>query len=122
MSASWKSIVVTFTLFLLPASGMAMAANYPAALAREVAQYPQAELDYVNEAPDTATAVFNAAVTAEQVVSYYRGVLAGRGWRETAQLTIGDAHALEFSRDGEVISINIVTTGGGTTVALTLNP
>jgi hypothetical protein len=109
-----------FILLLSLVSPLA-AAGYPAALEREVPPLPQAQLDSAAEYGEGASAVLNVRGSVDQAAEYYRGQLAGKGWNTTADVTIGNARALEFSRDQSTITVSIMPTSAGTTVAVTLS-
>lgn len=118
--SSLRIRVLLFCLLLSAATTLS-AAGYPAALAQEVAPYPQAKLDSASEDARSASAVLNTKGTVEQAARYYRDQLAGQGWKQTADATIGNARALEFSRDKSSIAISIMPTSAGTTIAVTLS-
>jgi len=108
-------------LLLLSSVSTLSAAGYPAALAREIPAYPQAQLDSASEDSRGASAILNAKGSVEQAARYYQDKLAGQGWKQTADAAIGNARALEFSRDKSSIAISIMPTSAGTTIALTLS-
>ncbi|GAB4301718.1 MAG: hypothetical protein Kow0096_22830 [Thiohalomonadaceae bacterium] len=114
-------IRVLLPILLLFASTTLAAAGYPSVLAREVPLYPHAQLDSASEHARGASAVINTTSPVDHAVRYYRDQLAGKGWRQTAELTLGTARALEFSRDQSSLSISILPTSAGTTIAVSLN-
>ncbi len=111
--------ILLSALLLLTAT--CYAADYPTALSSEVPLYPQAQLDSASQDASGANAVLNTTTTLEQVIRFYSDKLAGKGWKQTADIAMGAARALEFKRDKSSISISIVPTSAGTTIALTLN-
>ncbi|MEW6648239.1 MAG: hypothetical protein AB1450_13650 [Pseudomonadota bacterium] len=120
MPACLRIRVLLPALLLLATTTLA-AAGYPSALAREVPLYPHAQLDSASENANGASAVINTTSTVDYAARYYRDQLAGKGWRQTAELAIGTARALEFSRDKSNISISIMPTSAGTTIAVSFN-
>lgn len=120
MSACPRIRVLLPTLLLFATTTLA-AAGYPSVLAREVPLYPHAQLDSASENTSGASAVINTTSPVDHATRYYRDQLAGKGWRQTAELTIGTARALEFSRDKSSISISIMPTSAGTTIAVSLS-
>ncbi|PKM44620.1 MAG: hypothetical protein CVV05_08655 [Gammaproteobacteria bacterium HGW-Gammaproteobacteria-1] len=97
------------------------ATAYPSDLAREVPLFPQAQLDSASQDAQGANAVLNTTSPLEQAIRFYSEKLTGKGWKQTADIAMGAARALEFKRGKSSISISIVPTSAGTTIALTLN-
>lgn len=111
---------VLLSSLLLLASTTLAAASYPGDLAREIPPYPQSKLDSASEDAHGASAVMNTNSPVEQAARYYRDTLTGKGWKVTADAAIGSARALEFRRNQHSISVSIMPTSAGTTIALTL--
>jgi hypothetical protein len=112
---------VLFSSLLLFATTALAAAGYPSVLEQEIPLYPQAQLDSASEYPQGASVVINTASPVEQAARYYHDQLTEKGWEQTAAIAIGNAHALEFSRQRSSIAISIVPTPAGTTISLSLN-
>lgn len=120
MSAYLRTRVLLPSLLLFATTTLA-AAGYPSVLAQEIPLYPHAQLDSASEHASGASAVINTTSPVDHASRYYRDQLAGKGWRQTADVSIGTARALEFSRNQSSIAISIMPTSAGTTIAVTLN-
>lgn len=108
-------------LLLLGSASTLLGAGYPAALAREIPAYPQAQLDSASEDNRGASAILNAQDSVDQAARYYQDKLTGAGWKQIADAAIGSARAMEFSRNKSNIAISIMPTSAGTTIAVSLS-
>lgn len=79
--------------------------EFPKALKEIVPMYPKAEVVTAIETADASNAVLEASGTAEEVVSFYKKALQGKGWKMEVEMHQKDNSMASFKKGKQVLSI-----------------